>query len=306
MLVGVGQTKIGTTNSIEIIDLENPNNTCSSLQDFPSEVYAPIGGLGSNGVPMICGGETNAKFESACFKFSNNGWKESPDMVEFVAYSSAVPSPFGDSSGIFVAGGHAVGDSDVFNYVQHFFGNRWTLASPSLPVSTWLHCMAKINSTTVISTGGAADPRQTFIFNTASEEFGWTNGPNMRFGRQMHSCGRIRRNSKSCDYDVIVVGGNNQTHPIASVEILDSQTGDWRAGPELPYEIFAATLVTDSRGGVILVGGESKREKHLNTLWRLEHAGKGAQWELMPQKLKTGRHYQTTFLIPESVGTNCQ
>jgi len=74
---------------------------------------------------------------------------------------------------------------------------------------------------------------------------------------------------------------------------------------KLPYGIVAAALVTDSRGGVILVGGEAKHAKQLNTLWRLDHSGEGAEWELMPQKLKIGRGFATAFLIPDSIATNC-
>ncbi len=304
MLVGVGRTIDGISNSIEIIDLKNTNKTCAPIQNFPSKVYAPIGGLSFNGRPMICGGETDRNFKSACFTLTNKSWDASPDMVKYVAYTSAVPSPFDDFSGIFVAGGHVIGKPDILNTTQHFGSNSWTKTSPSLPISTWLHCSAKINFKTVIVTGGIDFSRQTYILNTASEE-GWTKGPKMHFGRQVHSCGRIRRNSQSCEYDVIVVGGENETHPMTSVEIFDSQIGDWRAGPDLPYGIMSATLVTDSRGGVILVGGEAKHEKHLNTLWRLDHAGKDAKWELMPQRLKIGRHYQTSFLIPDSVESNC-
>jgi len=265
MLVGVGQTKNGTTNNVEIIDLENANKTCLPIQNFPSKVYAAIGGLTVNEHPMICGGDFNVNINSNCSTLNQSSWSTAPSLAISIA---------------------------------------WTISSPALPIPTWLHCTAKMNSKTVILTGGGGVSNQTYIFNTASAA-GWTKGPNMNFGRQMHSCGRIRRNNQSCEYDIIVVGGNNHTHDLSSVEILDSQIGDWRAGPELPYGVFAATLITDSRGGIILVGGEAKHEKYLNTLWRLEHAGKDAVWKLMPQKLKIGRHYQTSFLIPDYVAGNC-
>jgi len=300
MLVGVGQTKYGTTNNVEIIDLENSNKTCLPIQNFPSKVYAAIGGLAFNEYPMICGGDFNVNINSNCFTLNQSNWSTAPSLAISIAYSSAVTSPFDNFSGLYVPGGRSGIEIDK---TQHFDGKVWTINSPALPIPMWLHCTTKINSKTVILTGGIDFSRQTYILNTALEE-GWTKGPKMHFGRQVHSCGIIRRNSQSSEYDVIVVGGDNGT-PMTSVEILNSKVGDWRAGPELPYGIMYASLVTDFRGGVILVGGEAKHEKHLNTLWRLDHAGKDAFWKLMPQRLKIGRHYQTSFLIPDCVASNC-
>ncbi len=55
-------------------------------------------------------------------------------------------------------------------------------------------------------------------------------------------------------------------------------------------------------GGVILIGGTSTADDFKDTIYRLAHAA--AQWELMPQKLKTKRNGFVAFLIPEEFA-NC-
>jgi len=50
------------------------------------------------------------------------------------------------------------------------------------------------------------------------------------------------------------------------------------------------------------VGGESDEERFLNNLYRLPHAG--AEWQEMPQKLKTGRNRHVAFMVPDHI-TDC-
>jgi hypothetical protein len=54
-------------------------------------------------------------------------------------------------------------------------------------------------------------------------------------------------------------------------------------------------------GGVFFIGGFAS-PVYLGTIYRLAHAE--AQWELMPQKLKTNRFGFVAFLIPEEFA-NC-
>ena len=62
-------------------------------------------------------------------------------------------------------------------------------------------------------------------------------------------------------------------------------------------------MVTDSNGGVILIGGESLTNKYLDTLWYLQHSQ--ASWTKLPQRLSIGRHYHTAFLVPDEVAEFC-
>ena len=105
---------------------------------------------------------------------------------------------------------------------------------------------------------------------------------------------------------MVVVGGYLQlgsSSDTSSVEILDDGAVAWRNGPSSPVTLSSAAMVPDDQGGVILIGGYSGGLLQvLNTLFRLRHAA--AQWELMPQRLKTTRFLPLAFLIPDNI-TNC-
>ncbi len=79
------------------------------------------------------------------------------------------------------------------------------------------------------------------------------------------------------------------------MELLDDGATSWRNGPSLPYGIFYGAMVQDQDGGVVLAGGSGPSTYYLNTLFRLSNAGDN--WVLMTQKLKTGQHLATAFLV---------
>ena len=143
---------------------------------------------------------------------------------------------------------------------------------------------------------------KTFYFDTATTLQYWYQGPKIKFERDDHSCARIKTNSSSNQYSVIVAGRYNYTK-MKSVEILDVGASEWRSGPDLPFGITEAALVEDPTGGVILVGGKSDDEKFLWTLFRLSDAGDDAKWIEMPQKLKFGRFGHNAFLVPDDVAS---
>ncbi len=71
----------------------------------------------------------------------------------------------------------------------------------------------------------------------------------------------------------------------------------------MPYPMISSTLVTDEKGGVIMIGGDAKRNRYLNTLWYLPHSQ--ATWRLLPQTLSVGRHYHIAFFIPDEIAQIC-
>jgi len=164
--------------------------------------------------------------------------------------------------------------------------------------------MVLLTSTTILLIGGIQEeyPQEenTFYLDTTFPI--WISGPNLNVGRDDHGCGRIRTNSSSNQFSVIVAGGYN-LGKLASVEILDQGAGEWRKGPDLPFGITDAALVEDPTGGVILVGGSSDDDEYLQTLFRLSDAGEDAKWREMPQKLKFGRNSHNAFLVPDDVAS---
>jgi len=183
--------------------------------------------------------------------------------------------------------------------------NGWEFLLPSLPGKSLYSCMVLLNSTTAFLIGGIVGEEsgtksqyspKTFLFNTEANRQEWIEGPTLKFGREFHSCARIRKDSSSHQFSVIVVGGwgKGVTPP---VEVLDEGASEWRNGPDLPFKISSASLVEDPTGGVILVGGASDETRHLKTLFRLSDAGDESKWIEMPQKLKFGRSRHASFLV---------
>ncbi len=196
-------------------------------------------------------------------------------------------------------------DGSHLDSVEILTKDGWETVLPSLPVTSIRSCLTLLNSTTPFLIGGIQDGSQlpnTYLLNTAANNKEWIEGPTLNFGREAHSCGRIRKDSSSPLFSIIVVGGVNGTNQyggMKSVEILDEGASEWRNGPDLPFGISYASLVEHPAGGVILVGGMSKDESFLQTLFRLSDAGDDAKWIEMPQKLKDGRRAQVSFLVPD-------
>ena len=75
-------------------------------------------------------------------------------------------------------------------------------------------------------------------------------------------------------------------------------------GPKLPVTIYRAQMVEDPSGGVIVIGGTTSLQIYSASLYRLAHAGVGAKWVELPQKLSTGRYHHVAILVPDGL-VNC-
>ena len=172
----------------------------------------------------------------------------------------------------------------------------------SLPVKIRDHCLVLANSTTVLMIGGEQNDKRyssdTYFFNSESEI--WVEGPSLEIGREWHSCARIKSDKSSHLETVIVAGGSSNGNWLSTVEVLNQDSRGWKHGPELPFAICCASLIEDSSGGVLLIGGYNGT--YLNTLFQLDNAK--AQWIEISQKLKVPRSMTTAFLVPDDV-TDC-
>ena len=119
----------------------------------------------------------------------------------------------------------------------------------------------------------------------------------MKYERKGHNCERIKREKDSQEMSIIVVGGYDGY----SAETLDEGSMEWKTGPELPIGILDPRMVEDPNGGVVLVGGYSKANPNLDTLYQLPHGGKAALWTKMEQNFKTGRKGHTAFFVPDTI-----
>ena len=140
---------------------------------------------------------------------------------------------------------------------------------------------------------------KTFYFTFGEES--WTEGPELKNKRYLHSCGKIRRNKESQEMSIIVAGGQYGSSTLSSVEILHEGSNEWQTGPELPFGIGFSQMVEDQNGGVVFIGGYSSPGGNLDTLYQLPHGGQDAVWTKMEQKMKTGREEHTAFMVPDNI-----
>jgi hypothetical protein len=286
-----------STDTCEVINLASSASTCKNPPNFPATVYAAIGGLGFKGNPILCGGYQNSARSNKCYSFENNKWISSASMNSVRVGAAAAQLQDGK---LLVTGGYDGSGSDL-NTAEMLTEERWESNIPSLPVTIAAHCMVTVNSTTVMAIGGGQNgfySGKTFYFTFGEES--WSEGPELKNKRYLHSCGRIRRNKESQEMSIIVAGGYDSSSYLSSVEILDEGSNEWHTGPELPFVITDSQMVEDQNGGVVLIGGSSI-SVHLDTLYQLPHGGQDAVWTKMEQKMNTGRRDHSAFMVPDNI-----
>jgi hypothetical protein len=284
-------------DTCEVIDLESSETTCKIPQNFPATVYGAIGGLGYKENPIICGGRQNSSISNSCYSLENSDWVSSV-IMNSVRYASAAAQLGGGK--LLVTGGF--NGSAYLNSAEMVNGKEWESNIPSLAVTIAHHCMVTVNLTTVMVIDGYQNSKysgKTFFFTLGEER--WTEGPELKYKRIYHRCGKIRRDKDSQEMSIIVSGGYDGSSYLSSVEILHESSNEWQTGPELPFGIGFSQIVEDQNGGVVLIGGESSSIGNLDTLYQLPHGGQDALWTKMEQKLKTGRRYHTAILVPENI-----
>ncbi len=284
-------------DTCEVINLASSASTCKNPPNFPATVCGAIGGLGFKGNPIVCGGRQNDVPSNKCYSLENNKWVSSASMNSQRSSAAAVQLKDGK---LLVTGGYR--SSAFLNSAEMLTEEGWESNIPALPVTIYGHCMVTVNSTTVMVIGGVQNnpySGKTFYFTFGEES--WTEGPELKNKRGVHSCGKIRRNKESQEMSIIVAGGADGYSRPSLVEILDEDSNEWQTGPELPFGIDYSQMVEDQNGGVVFIGGGTFSISNLDTLYQLPHGGQDAVWTKMEQKLKTGRHCHTAFMVPDNI-----
>ena len=107
-----------------------------------------------------------------------------------------------------------------------------SLPGPQLQYRISFHCVIKIDSKTAMVIGGIQDgvtSKNTWIVNLANENNSFKQGPSLKMGRRLMSCGKMSdSNGKSI---FVVTGGKDQSGAtLDSTEILHSLEGSWNFG----------------------------------------------------------------------------
>jgi len=222
-------------------------------------------------------------------------WETFGLMNEKRLHAALSESPYSTEGPSFFVTGGIDELGNVTTTVEILKGNKWDY-NAEMPVELQYHCTVLLNSTAVMVIGGmnkTTYQSDVFYFNSNSEK--WTKGSPLNKPRAGQSCGRVRKNSQSHHFSVIVVGGYDGGH-LSSVEVFDETAGVWNYGPDFPIGTNIGTLIEDPNGGVLRVGGETNVDDYFSdAIYRLPHAGPDAEWVKMPQKLSTGKHRHVVF-----------
>ena len=307
VMVALGWSLTGRPeDSIEIIDLASEEKTCPLFPKFPHKISDAVAALLPNGSPFGCGARF-PKFRDACRTFKDGKWNPAPSLTQSSSNFAMALLPTGE---MLLTGGGANSSDDEFKPLHRtdilLTNGSWVNTGIDLPIPLAYHCMVLVDNSTVLSIGGhqSTDPgRKTFKYSL--QEKSWENGPNLINARSSHGCSKIPTSRMSKQESIIVAGGwNSNWKPQASVEILDDGSSEWRLGPKLPEPLQGVSMVRHPDGGVVLIGG-SNNGTYSDRLYYLPHAGPGAQWEKLPQKLAIGRDYQIAVLVPDEILESC-
>jgi len=214
----------------QVLNVANPSESCE-LPEFPADLIWSVGGYTDEGA-IICSGrhphtwvETNE-----CYLLDNN-------IGEFVKTTSSLTlqralagSVVTDNGKLWILGGYNGAlppeqQTELYGTIQ---------MADDLDVPLYGLCVAKINETTAIATGGSNgnSQRRTYYMDFNSHTF--SPGPAMIQSRSLHGCTTFEHNGRTI---VMVAGGWNPN--LDTTEFLDLSQDDptWVLGPMLPYKM---------------------------------------------------------------------
>ena len=126
----------------------------------------------------------------------------------------------------------------------------------------------------------------------------------MEIDRYQHGCAVMKVGEKR--FAVVAGGYSTQIGGMPKVELLELETMDqWKAGPDMPFELMEFTMTTLADGAVLAVGGRSGRD-FMGSLVKFscQESIENCTWEEMEQTLAVPRKEHVALLIPD-VLSNC-
>ncbi len=173
------------------------------------------------------------------------------------------------------------------------------------------HCLAKIDSKTILASGGNWDndglnPDRAWIYvdSTDNDEgTGWTEVPNMKTGRRFHACGILTDQGDGTRLAVVT----GAPDPTELWTVGDNNDGSWFDGPELWPRVEKASGITTNDGErFLLVGGieYDTAGSYTTKIQSLDCIHRECKWTQMDQELKTAMSDPVVSLLPDSM-TEC-
>jgi hypothetical protein len=217
-----GKVLVTTGDKSEVIDLEDSNNICQDLEDYPIQVFAAVGGLLNQVYPLVCGGQPYTK---SCYIVNQPG--QSSEMIDERRQSASLTL---NSTHLWITGGY--NGNGILKRSEFVSIGQPAVKGPDLPFAVYEHCLVIVNSSTALLCGGE---NNVGVFNECHYmnlvDHSWSQGPSMMTKRYDHSCGIFKSATHQGRNVIIAAGGlDDYGEWLDSVEILDPTTNTWNEG----------------------------------------------------------------------------
>jgi len=203
---------------------------------FRGDYWGYVGRYTSDGL-HLCGGRTEWSWDNPCYLLTNSGFKEMPGLL----HKRFRPGSVMTEKGWWITGGWD--QEDYIATTELWSNNEWK-EHVRLPHELGVngHCMARVNQSHIIITGGATRNstdrillRSSYMY---SEDSGFTKLEDMKTPRTYHGCSVIN------DTALFVSGGlYEEGNKGIGTEYLDLTTLTWSDGPELPSIKYEDTVM---------------------------------------------------------------
>ena len=221
----------------EIVDVEDPNFSCTNIEQFPVMLGGASGGLMNGQTPFICGGGDYINgvpiYSNDCYQLTEFGsWAKDQRATLTIARRWAGYGSMVLNNSLVLTGGYRGYDS--LTSIEMLSPNTTAKTlSVKLPTGFSDHCQVPWDSEEFLVTGGSGGSYrdESYFINVRTNQR--TNGPSLNTARSGHACGELEVNGKSF---IIVTGGSYSAY-LRSTEVLDkSNVGQgWQKGKNLKF-----------------------------------------------------------------------
>jgi len=200
-MVGLGSTRTGPTNSVEIIDLSSPEFGCSNFPDYPLALERGAKGVsGFEEIPLICGGKSGGEEDkngisakTNILNTNNLQWSDGPKLSAPRYLSSCAriaKNSHRTEFSIIVAGGFKTYDIPSVEIMDE--GTNIWRKGPELPFGICCSAMVEHPDGGVVLIGGRRDGSTyldtIFHLPHAGEDAKWEKLPQkLKVGRGHHT-----------------------------------------------------------------------------------------------------------------------
>lgn len=216
------------------------------------------------------------------------GWSLAPDMAE--TRSSQVAYPFFDESVIVAGGYRSVVGGEVVGSIEAFVDGNWNVTQQLADARADFAVVFQASRALAFIGGHGSDGRAL----ASMEILDLDTDAVMRDAAPMASPRAFHTATTLFDLRILVAGGvDNDGIPLATAELFDPATGQWKTVAPMhePRAYHTAVRLNDDR--VLVAGGEDASGKALDTAELYD--AKTDTWTVVPMLEARERHGATRF-----------